>query len=310
MAKGFFTQGLVVLFERAPSLDALASLYLPLLANRKEDGAGWLSGPSLVLRYRPEVNGFIAVDVVDRPWPDDMGHPQKAPELFAAWSMGHFGPFAFPGSLERACQQSWQLSGRPDEQVARHRAFVRLRLSYGFGARPEDPVFPEGIDPVHELRTLHVLASKLFGVSGSLYLFNPNAEVLLDGEKLAQLEDDAAEDERIPIDAWSNVRLYRLEGLADGWSMMDTVGLRQLDRTELEACFPEDLEPGAVADMLRSASLYVVDEGDVIEDGHTLDGPEGTAWRARHRSEGTMKAPPRPVVQLVPEGVTLPAKLR
>lgn len=310
MAKGFFTQGLAVLFEKAPSLDALASTYAPLLANRKDEGAGWLSGPSVVVRYRPEVNGFVAIDVVGEPWPDGMGHPQKAPELFAAWSMGHFGPFAFPGSLERACEQSWALQGRPDDAVGRHRAFVRLRLSYAFGGRPEDPVFPPGIDPVHELRTLHVLAAKLFALSGSLYLFNPNAELLLDGAKLAQLEDDAVEDERMPIDAWSNVRLFRLDGLADGWSMMDTVGLRQLDRTELEACFPASIQPSMMAGFLRNASLYVADQGDVIEDGHTLDGPDGTVWRAQHREVGTMKAPPRPVVRLVPEGVELPEKLR
>ncbi|MDJ0847938.1 MAG: hypothetical protein QNK04_06055 [Myxococcota bacterium] len=36
-----------------------------------------------------------------------MGDPQREPLLMGAWSMGHFGPFAYPGGLERAAQQCW-----------------------------------------------------------------------------------------------------------------------------------------------------------------------------------------------------------
>jgi hypothetical protein len=102
MAKGFYTQGVCVLLERAVSLAQLESAVTPFTIYGKHEGAENIlfGGPSLVLSFRPEVNGFIAVDIFDRPWPDAMGDPQTDPLLFGAWSTGQFGPFTYPHSQQ------------------------------------------------------------------------------------------------------------------------------------------------------------------------------------------------------------------
>jgi len=95
--RGSFTQCVCVLLERAIPVTALVPL-LEQFDVRKEVPAtegpyGWaLGGPSLILSYRPDVNGFVQVDVVDHDWPDAMGKPNDTAPLFAAWAMGAFGP--------------------------------------------------------------------------------------------------------------------------------------------------------------------------------------------------------------------------
>ena len=301
--KGFFTQGIAVLFERAPSLDVLASaLALPILKRTDETSSWELGGPTLVVGFRPEVNGLVAVDVVDRPWPDDMGSPTGAPTLFGAWSMGHFGPFAYPGNLERACQQAWNWEGDPSPVIGKHRAFVRVRLSYVFGAADDARVMPAEYDPHAAMGTVVSIAQAITRCQGALAYFNPNGEVLMSPGELAQTLGFAAEHRREPIEAWSNVRMVNLRGVADGWLLMDSVGLAQLDLPDLEAVFAETaFRPNEVARFLRNISLYVAGQGDVFEDGHTTDGPGDMRWRAL-RFDDALTDPPRRTVRFFPEG--------
>jgi hypothetical protein len=44
-------------------------------------------GDGITVAYRPEVNGYVTVDVWPHPWPDDMGDPKGQPTLFGAWTM-------------------------------------------------------------------------------------------------------------------------------------------------------------------------------------------------------------------------------
>ena len=124
MAKGQNSQGVVVLFDPAPTLEQLeAALADHGVLGRIPGGDGpdgWVfSGPALALPFRPEVNGKVLVDVVDRPWPDGMGDPEDGFMLFGAWSLGHFGPLTFPGNLERAAQHTWTCP-EARELAARH----------------------------------------------------------------------------------------------------------------------------------------------------------------------------------------------
>ena len=113
MPKGVNTQALAVLFKSAIPIKEIE----PLLTGRKivkrmdAGEEGW--GASIVVEFRPEVNGHVIVDVVGAQWPDHMGGSSNDgaepldSQLFTAWSMGHFGPFAFPFGLRRALRQSW-----------------------------------------------------------------------------------------------------------------------------------------------------------------------------------------------------------
>src|SRR5207249_2241696 len=109
MPKGLFTQGVAVLLKQKVTLDDLEPLLKSFkIVKRKDDFPQWeFGGPTFVIEYRPEVNGLVSVDIVDQVWPDKMGDPKTEPMTFGAWSMGHFGPFAFPGNFERAKQHCY-----------------------------------------------------------------------------------------------------------------------------------------------------------------------------------------------------------
>jgi len=65
-------------------------------------------------------------------------------------------------------------------------------------------------------------------------------------------------------------------------SYHDPRGLGALGLPDLQ-CHFFDLEPSAVARVLYDAAFYVFEHGDVIEDGHTIQGVDaGSKWRARH----------------------------
>ncbi len=130
MPKGFFTQSACVLLSNATSLEALAPLLSEFqIAKRVEQTTDPnLGGPALIVPYRPEVNGYVNVDVRNRKWPDHMGDPKSEAMLFAAWSMGHWGPHAFPGGLRRAQEQLW--AWPEGKNVAdRHAAVVHISTS-------------------------------------------------------------------------------------------------------------------------------------------------------------------------------------
>jgi hypothetical protein len=224
--------------------------------------------------------------------------------------MGHFGPFAYPGNLERACQQAWNWEGDPSPVIGKHRAFVRVRLSYVFGAADDARVMPADCDPHAELGTVVSVAQSITRCQGALAYFNPNGEVLMSPDELAQTLSFAAEHGRAPIETWSNVRMQNLRGVADGWMLMDTVGLAQLDLPDLEAVFAETaFRPDEVARFLRKISLYVAGQGDVFQDGHTTEGPGNIRWRAM-RFDEALTDPPRRTVRFSPEGgAALPEQL-
>lgn len=130
MPKGIFTRGMAILLSKAVPLEAIAERLGDFrIAKRIEAGAdAFLPGSSLLVAYRPEVNGYVSLEVVDQCWPDQLGDPKADHKLFAAWGMGYFGPAAWPGGLERACEYSY---GFPkDRLVPQHQAFVRILCRY------------------------------------------------------------------------------------------------------------------------------------------------------------------------------------
>jgi hypothetical protein len=110
MPKGFISQTAVILFPKYIEITDLKPLLTEFNIVKEIATSENLEfgGPSLTIEYLREVNGLVQVDIVNRPWPDHMGDPKKEITLFGAWSMGWFGPFTWPGNLERAMQQSWR----------------------------------------------------------------------------------------------------------------------------------------------------------------------------------------------------------
>jgi len=309
MPKGIFVQSACILLRDAVAIEEIErALFAFEIIRRTDRGPTWvMGGPGLLVKYRPQVNGLVLIDIIDRPWPDSMGHPETDPQLFGGWAMGQFGPFVFPASLERASQQSWVWQAGK-EVGPQHRAFLRIRCSYALGAEQDAPVIAADAEPVDELEHLTGIAQALLSLPAAICLFNPNGEVL---RNLAGVEESirfADQHEVLPLDLWSNIRLFNVN---QDWLMMDTVGNAQLDLPDVEAIFTRKYEPGEIDGFLRDSTFYLYNNGrDVIKNGDTMDGPGGVNWRAQHHEHG-VSDPPRSVLTWVPvDGATPPEELK
>jgi hypothetical protein len=112
MRERFYTQGLAILLRQAVEVDAIEERLTGFtVVSRTKESAMWaFGGPGSSLS-----TGLRSTDTY-RSMPSTIagpigGDPNTEPEVFTAWSMGHFGPGTWPGSLERARQHSW---GWPD----------------------------------------------------------------------------------------------------------------------------------------------------------------------------------------------------
>lgn len=303
MAKGFFTQGVSLLTNGKTTLHDIKSALLQQgfeIAKESKAQEHWaLGGATLVVPFLPDVNGYAAVDVVNQPWPDAMGDPKSDSTTFAAWSMGHFGPYAFPGSLERARQHAWVW--QPAQTISEgHRGFIRLRISYVFGASKDALVMPPDYDPVAEMMFLSRMVIALLDVPGVICYFNPNGEVLRDDAAFDQVWAACNQQEKMPLPLWMNIRLFNL---SDKLALMDTVGNGQLEVRDVEAVFPvAKYDPGEIDYYLRNVTHYLMQLDREMQSGEEIDGPGETnlSWTMEVLDEGVV-APPRRVLRLYPK---------
>jgi len=310
--KGHFTASACVLFEQPVTFEQLEGALTGFeIVGRIPEVTNWVfSGPALTVAFRPDINGYVAVDTVDKPWPDHMGDAKAEAMLFGAWATGNFGPFTYPDGLKRAMQHSW---GWPDGATIanRHSAFVRIKASYVFGDVPDDtPIFPKGYDPLAELEFITRIALAVLRLPGALCYFNPNGEALRNVQRLEDALAFARQQNVPPLDVYSNVRLFNVD---NGWLVMDTVGNGQLgmpDLPDLEACIPKDRNYNlqSVDAFLRNTTLYVLDHGEVFRDGDTIDGPGEVRWRAWNRRTALI-SPPRRAIRFFSEDGTKPPEV-
>jgi hypothetical protein len=98
-----------------------------------------------------------------------------------------------------------------------------------------------------------------------------------------------------------NVRLFKIQsstGAATGEIVMDTLGLAALGLIDVQ-CHFQGLDPSQVARLLYNTAYYLFCEGDVIADGHTIEGVRrGSKWRCQH--ERSLIGPERVVLDLNP----------
>ncbi|HEX9103456.1 MAG TPA: DUF4261 domain-containing protein [Polyangia bacterium] len=103
-----------------------------------------------------------------------------------------------------------------------------------------------------------------------------------------------------PLRVALNVRLFHVEEGRGDERIMDTIGLAALALPDVQ-CHFFALDVAAVAALLEETARYLYAEGDVIGDGDTVAGPEGSGeepWVCRH--ELALVDPPRDVVDLTP----------
>jgi hypothetical protein len=271
-----------------------------------EEKRTWMGGHGdWLIEMRPEVNGYVAVDMLNVPWPDDMGDPKAGDGddgmgrvmLFAAWSMGFLGPHTFPGNLARARQTApaYEQSAAA-EAAGRHPGVIRVRSSYAFGADDDAKILPEDYDPGGELWFLTSICRALLGARGALCYFNHGGETLFDAGGMDGMIKACAEANVPPLPLWVAQRVVRLDSQAPDWLLADTVGMEQYHGTDHEAVFQSGrYGVGDVMNFLRNASLYTTDPKIEIHSGYTTDGPGGI-WRAVVM-EDAMQVPPRRAIR-------------
>ncbi len=301
MAKGLFTNCSCLLTNGEVPFEQVRAAVAKDIEIAKEvpTAEDWrFSGPSLVVPFRPEINGYAAVDVIEQPWPDGMGDPKTEPMTFGAWALAQFGPLTYPGGLARAGQHAWAWA--PAGAIAaEHRGFIRVRTSYGFGAAPDAPVFPKDYDPLAEMRFLDRVVNALLEAPGVICYFNPSGEVLRDRESFHEVWDECIKREYLPLPLWMNIRFYTLN---DELCLMDTVGNGQLDIPDIEAVFPKArYRPADVDYYLRNVTHYLLDTDRELKTGEPIDGPGETSlsWMIEILENGII-APPRRVLRLYP----------
>ncbi|HZX97162.1 MAG TPA: DUF4261 domain-containing protein [Myxococcales bacterium] len=292
-----FTQCVCVLFARAPRPEDVARALAdwPVSGHREQapGDLGWaICGPGTVVDLRGE--GFAVVDVVDRPWPDDLEAARTMPALGGAWRAGAFGPHSRPGALARALDQLEE--GSQAAAVADHGGFVRLRTAVVVEDGPPQPR-PGG--PAYDLLSLTELAESFLPLPDALALFVPAGEALRSRGQVEQGMSRKVGTAPLPIELWSSVRAIALPpagGLR--WLLMDVVGMNQLGLPDQEAVFAAGQEqPEAVEPMLRNACLHLISGS--LPAGSTSDDARGRRWRASAASG--IVSPSRPVLRWLPE---------
>ncbi|PHS11019.1 MAG: hypothetical protein COA78_10705 [Blastopirellula sp.] len=299
MPKGLFTQTVCLLLRRPVTLDQIeAALGSETKLARIDACEHWAFGQeSLMLEFDAEKQGRILFDLLEHPWPDGMGDPEKEPMIFGAWSLGNFGPATYPQGLQRAAQHCyfWEEAG---EEVAKHNAVLRVRVTYATGTTPDAPMLPDGYSPLEELNSLMSCVSAIAKLDEVICYFNPSGEVLRPVEQMAKILEQATTHGIPPLELWTNVRMY---GLNSEWSMMDTVGNMQVDVPDVEAVFrSQQYDPNKVAGFLGQVTLYLMQTDKEVSTDDTLDGPGKVQWKFEQRDQA-LAEPPRKIIRITPE---------
>lgn len=96
-----------------------------------------------------------------------------------------------------------------------------------------------------------------------------------------------------------NVRFFNISnGRVPGEKIVDTMGLGVLGLPDVQ-CHFHSIEVNSIVPMLYDLGLYLFENGDVIQDGHTVPGVRGSErWSCRH--EDALVPPHRVVLDVNP----------
>lgn len=152
------------------------------------------------------------------------------------------------------------------------------------------------LDRKIRLELFEATLCEIFAIAPPDAVFCQSAERVIEPEAIvrARLSTDLSE----RFAPFLNVRLFRVEGGAEGDTLMDTRGLAAVGLPDLQIHF-RDLDPTSVASHLYNCGFYIFENGDVIEDGHTIQGlTPDQKWTCQH--EQSLWPPARVVVDFNP----------
>lgn len=97
------------------------------------------------------------------------------------------------------------------------------------------------------------------------------------------------------LDGGLHVRFFNIANTDE--MVFDTLGLTAIGLPDLQ-CHCRNLEPDDVVMFLRNLACYLYQQGDIIEDGNTVEGIDGGKWLCQR--EDALIAPPRMVLDVCP----------
>lgn len=147
------------------------------------------------------------------------------------------------------------------------------------------------LEPAARLSILHATLRAMTEITGPIALAFEHSQQILSAE------DALAEWNEAP-EARPGCVNVRYINPGDGTQLMDTRGLHEIGLHDLQ-CHFKALDPGPVAHLLTSLAHYIIENGAVIDSGHTVGGvEEGQTWTCRF--EESLAQPKRTVLDIHP----------
>jgi hypothetical protein len=204
-------------------------------------------------------------------------------QLFLCSANSRQAPAQQLASIEQALQQSWEFRGASEIYKECSHTFLFANLmSSPLSHQVRRRIIANGL-----LATLETMNVDLLHWQPTQQMLAPAAilERYSDPQQLAN-----------PVYGFLNVRFFNISN-SDGDMIMDTLGLNALGLTDFQIHFRE-LDPNAVARLMHNLGAYAFENGDVIGDGHTVEGPNNGRWKCRH--EMSLLEPKRQVLDINP----------
>jgi hypothetical protein len=190
-------------------------------------------------------------------------------------------PDTLGAPAEEIFQQSWSCpEARELLAPSRHTLMVCEMMS-------------QALPAVERLRLLHGVLQAV------LEQTRPLAIVCHHSQQVIRTQDylDSVGDDPVVRPGTLNVRFFRISD-SGGDMLMDTRGLDELGLPDLQ-CHYRGLAPNDISRVLYNTAIYLIENGPVIESGHTVQGTEpGSRWTCQ--LEDALIAPERTVLDLNP----------
>jgi hypothetical protein len=188
-------------------------------------------------------------------------------------------------NIQDSLQQSWALP-EAEEVVAAapHSLLLTDLMAAGLPYKERVTLFLDSLEAI--VRSLPCLAIH----------WRPSQQVTLATEFL-KARDDA--ERHLLLSGPLNVRFFNVSNpQTPGESLADTMGLSILGLPDVQ-CHFHQLDVDQVVSLLYDVAIYLFENGDVIQDGHTVSGTEpGEKWLCQH--ENSLAPPGRVVLDINP----------
>lgn len=199
--------------------------------------------------------------------------------------LGPVGPSAKrTDDIKKALQQSWAFPAAAQVyQACGHMQLLTNMMSSPLSHQARRKIIANGLLAL--LETTQV----------DLIYWAPTQQMLSPAEVVERYSDPR--ELANPLHGFLNVRFFNISN-SNGDMLMDTLGLNALGLTDFQVHY-RGLEPDSVARFLYNLGAYAFEKGDVIDDGHTVDGVDKkTRWTCRR--ENSLLDPQRQVLDIDP----------